>query len=331
MLLFQALWYYTRNQDEKKRGLSSLLLLNGFILLFCIPWILFVALNYRGEPIMHPFHVEGTGSFLSILYRIFADWTPHLPLMTSSMLLFILFPLLSPNRKNALVLLGLFVLPVAGFFLFCRVFRITHFISSKYFINFLPLFLITLYLSLESAQIRLERFTKVIHLRTLFLILFVASNLTMLPFYYRAEKQDLRALANYLKIHLQEGDKIFDWDFGYMPGILHYFGAHPEGRHQSIPFAKEPGGGMEFKKSFSHRNKVFTIYHSSTCCEQYVAGGGRLWVVAGKDSAKKLKAIRAFVPVGYFDGSFLNFDRFPFDASLTLFLWEPQRPAHQKQ
>mgnify|MGYP006268367623 CR=1 FL=1 len=29
---------------------------------------------------------------------------------------------------------------------------------------------------------------------------------------------------------------------------------------------------------------------------------------------------------GYFDGSFLNFNKFPMDASMYLFLWDPSSP-----
>jgi hypothetical protein len=29
---------------------------------------------------------------------------------------------------------------------------------------------------------------------------------------------------------------------------------------------------------------------------------------------------------GFFDGSFVNFDRFPRDASIYLFLWDPKDP-----
>jgi len=32
---------------------------------------------------------------------------------------------------------------------------------------------------------------------------------------------------------------------------------------------------------------------------------------------------------GYFDGSFLNLNRFPTDASMYLFLWDPKSPEER--
>jgi hypothetical protein len=32
---------------------------------------------------------------------------------------------------------------------------------------------------------------------------------------------------------------------------------------------------------------------------------------------------------GFFDGSFANFDRFPRDASIYLFLWDPKSPKEK--
>jgi len=57
-----------------------------------------------------------------------------------------------------------------------------------------------------------------------------------------------------------------------------------------------------------------------------VADGSRLWIVVGKETAKKLKKESPFVLKGYFDGSFLNLHRFPFDASIYLFLYDPRSP-----
>ncbi len=278
---------------------------------------------------MDLFHVDGTGSFLTILYRIFADWAPHAPLTISSMLLLILFPLFSRGRKDALLLLAIFILPVVGFSLICKMFDITHFVSSKYFINFLPLFLITLYLSLHSIEVRLNRFTRFRHLKLLFVVLFIASNLIMLPLYYQSEKQDFRGLVSYLKTHLREGDNIFSWELAYMPGILHYFGAYPKSRHQAIPFRKDQENGVEFRKPFVFQNKTFALYRSNICCAQYVADGGRLWILVGKERARKFKENGPFVFKAYFDGSFLNFNKFPYDASIYLFLYDPKSPQEK--
>jgi hypothetical protein len=132
--------------------------------------------------------------------------------------------------------------------------------------------------------------------------------------------------VTYLKSHLREGDKIFIGELGYMPAILHYFGAYPEGRYQSIPFGKETDKGIEFEKPFVYQNRIFTIYYSRICCDQYTSDGSRLWIVVGKGDAKKLKANSPFAFRGYFDGSFLNLNKFPYDASMFLFLFDPKSP-----
>jgi hypothetical protein len=168
-----------------------------------------------------------------------------------------------------------------------------------------------------------------IRLKFLFAALFIASNLSILPFYYRSEKQDLKGLVNYLKVHLREGDKIFDGEMGYMPGILHYFGAHPKGRHQTISFRKDKEKGVNVEVPFIYKNKTYTLHWSSICCDQYVANGGRLWLVVGENTAKKFIKDNSFVFKGYFDGSFLNFNKFPSDASIYLFLYDPRSPQEK--
>jgi len=160
-------------------------------------------------------------------------------------------------------------------------------------------------------------------LKLLFVILFVASNLVILPLYYRSEKEDFRGLVTYLKSQLGEGDKLFDIDMAYTPGILHYFGVYPEGRHYSIPFYKTSEKEIELRMPFTYQNRKYTIYSSKTCCGQYIGDGSRLWIVAGNRTAKRLKDSPCVLK-GYFDGSFLNFNRFPTDASIYLFLWDPK-------
>jgi hypothetical protein len=327
IVLSQIFWFYRNHQEIQRIRLSSIFILNGLIILLCIPWVLFIALNYKGEPIMNPFHIEGTGSLLAILHHIFNDWVPHAPLMIPSIILLILFPFFSDSKRKAFILLAVLFLPLIGLYFFCKLLNLSHFITSRYLINFLPLFLIALYLSLHSIELKLGK--KFIRLTLLFVVLFIASNLVILPLYYRSEKQDLRGLVNYLKIHLREGDKIFDGEMGCMPGILHYFGVYPEGRHQSIPFGRETEKGIEFRKPFVYQNRIFTIYHSKTCCGQYVADGSRLWIIVQKGTAKMLKETTPFVFKAYFDGSFLNFKKFPDDASMYLFLWDPKSP-HEK-
>jgi len=324
--LSQILWLYQVNETNKKNRLSSFFVLNGATIILSIPWILFIILNYKGQTVMDPFHTEDPGSLWAITYRIFHDWVPHAPLMIASVILLILFPFFSRDKKNALVLLSVFFLPIGGLYLFCKLLGLTHFITSRYFINFLPLFFISLYLSLNAIEFRFERLRKFIRLEILFLILFVASNLVILPLYYRSEKQDLRGLVTYLKGQLRAGDKIFLETESYLPGILHYFGAYPEGRHQIVIPWKESEKKIAVKKSFTYLGKTFTLYHSKTCCAQYVADGNRLWIVVGKYTAPKITKDSPCALKGYFDGSFLNFVKFPTDASIYLFLWDPLSP-----
>ena len=166
-------------------------------------------------------------------------------------------------------------------------------------------------------------------LRLLFVILFIVSNLVILRFYYFAEKEDFRGLVSYLKGQLREGDKLFDSDMAYTPGILHYFGVYPDGRHHLIPYYKVSENEIEFRKSFIFQNRSYTIYCSRTCCIRYIADGSRLWIIAGDRMAKKLKGNSPAVLKGYFDGSFLNFNKFPTDASMYLFLWDPKSPGEK--
>jgi hypothetical protein len=278
---------------------------------------------------MDPFHTEGTGPLWEVTYGIFHDWLPHLPLMVTSIILLILFPFFSKNRRNSLVLLAAFVLPIGALYLFCKLLNVTHFITSRYFISFLPLFFVTIYLSLNALEVRFYKIKKIIRLEFLFLILFIASNLVILPFYYRSEKQNLRGLVTYLKNHLRKGDKIFVETSGYMPGILHYFGVHPERRHHTAKILKESREIVSVSKSFKYQNESFTLYYSKRCCNEYVADGSRLWIVVGKWTGKKLQETSPSVLMGYFDGSFLNFTRFPIDASFCLFLWDPQSPGEK--
>lgn len=324
--LTQLLWFYHFEENDSKPRFSSFLILAGLTLLLCLPWISFVLLNYKGKTIMDPFHTEDPGPLWEIMYGIFHDWVPLLPLMVTSIILLILFPFLSKNRRNALVLLAVFILPVGGLYGFCKVLNVTHFITSRYFITFLPIFLITIFLSLHTLELKFTRIRKFMRLEFLFLILFIASNLVILPLYYRSEKQNLRGLVTFLKNHLQERDKIFVETGGYIPGMLHYFGVHPEARHHTANILHESGKILGVTKSFTYQNKNLSLYYSKSCCTQYVSDGSRLWIVVSKWTAKEIKKTSPSVLKGYFDGSFLNFSRFPVDASICLFLWDPQSP-----
>jgi 4-amino-4-deoxy-L-arabinose transferase-like glycosyltransferase len=322
----QLFWYYRFDDKLRRPALSSFLILNILTLLLCLPWILFIMTNYQSQPLMEPQHTEGTGSLYHILYGILHDWAPNAPLTIFAIFLLTLFPIFSKLRRNAFILLAVFFFPVLGIYLFCKLLNITHFITSRYFITFFPPFIITLFLSLEALEIRFQKLKQFLRLKFLFLILFITSNLVILPFYYHSEKQDFRGLVTYLKANIREGDKIFDGEMGYMPGILYYFQVYPEGRHYTIPFRKLPGKEMELRKSFTHQNRLITILSSNTCCDRYIAEKNRLWIVGSKMTFKNLKEIYPVVLKGYFDGSFLNFNKFPTDASMYLFLLDPSSP-----
>ena len=247
----------------------------------------------------------------------------------ASVLLLTALPFFLKDRRNTLLLLALFILPITGLYIYCKALHVTHFISSKYFVSFLPLLLISLFLSLDALEMRFKSTRKLLRFKVIFALVFLASNLAILPFYYRSEKQDNRGLVNYLKADLRDGDSIFLKRLSFFPGVLHYFGAVPVSRHYEINFSGNPKDPDEYRKTLTYRNKTFTIYNSKTCCAQYLAGGNRLWIVVGKPSAETLKEQSPAVFKGYFDGSFLNFDRFPADASFYLFLWDPSSPNEE--
>jgi len=324
----QILWFYRVNGNKRPRFYYCLIL-NSILLFFCIPWILFLGLNYHGQPLIDPYELKLLLSFWDILSGILNDWAPYLPLTLVSLVLLVCLFFFSKSRRNSLILLGIFILPTGGLYLCCRLFNIFHFISSRYFINFLPLFLITLFLSLSAIEYRFEKLNKFVRFRLLFVIFFIASNLVILPLYYRAEKEDFRGLVNYLKGQLRKGDKLFDSDMAYIPGILHYFGVVPEKRHYEIPYYKVSENEIEFRKSFVYKDSQYTIYYSKTCCTQYLSDKSRIWIIVGKRTAKKIKGNSPCVLKGYFDGSFLNFNKFPTDASLYLFLLDPKNPAEK--
>lgn len=324
IVLCQVLWFYRVDNNNKRLSIVSPLILNGLLILSCLPWTLFIALNHKGQALMDPIQAKAHLSLLGILHGVLHDWAPHAPLMILSVILLVLLPFFLRSTRNALVLLALFVLPMAGLYGLCKLLNIAHFITSRYFINFLPLFFITTFLSLNSIELKFQRLKRFIRLRLLFMALLIFSHLMILPFYYRSEKQDFRGLVNSLKTQLREGDKIFDGGMAYMPAILHYFGVYPEGRHYSIPFWKTSKEDIELRKTFAFQNRLFTIYASSSCCAQYVADGSRLWIIVEKSKARALNQQPHYFLKGYFDGSFLNFDRFPTNASLYLFLLDPQ-------
>jgi hypothetical protein len=167
-------------------------------------------------------------------------------------------------------------------------------------------------------------------LKYLFVILFLVSNLLTLPLYYRSEKQDFRGLANYLKYQIQDGDKIFVGTEYYIPGILHYLGVYPTGRLYSFKTLKVSGEEVEYNVPLIIEGKKFTIFHSKRDWGHTLREGKRLWIlVSNKRIVKELRKTPTLVLKGYFDGSALNLDRFPTDASLYLFLWDPFSPKER--
>jgi len=306
------------------------LILNGLILLFCLPWMIFLGANYKGQLMGDELRFSREiKSFWNLVYGILHDWAPYAPLMLASVILLVLFPFLSKHKKNAIILLSILVLPVGGLYVFCELFSITHFITSRYFISFLPLFFVSIYLSLSIIEMRFTTIKRFLRLRLLFIILFIASNLLILPLYYRSEKQDFRSLATYLKGQLMDGDKIILSTVAHFPGILHYFGIYPKGRQYAIASRRISKDENEFRISLISENKTFVISCSRKYWLQYGLGGDRLWFVVNKATARKEKNNSPCVLKGVFDGSFLNFNRFPTDDSMYLFLWDPRSPEEK--
>jgi hypothetical protein len=261
-----------------------------------------------------------------MLYGVLHDWVPYAPLMITSIILLILLPVLSKYKKNALVILSLFLLPIGGLYLYCKLFNITHFITSRYFINFLPLFFIALYLSLDAIEAKFEKIKRFVRLRLIFTILFIGTNLVILPAYYRSEKQDYKGVVTYLKPQLQDGDKIIVGNVLYISVMLHYFGVHPNGRHQVIPAWKVSEQEYEHRMPLIYRGNRFTVIYSKSHWFRYLEDGSRLWIVADKENARMIMERIPCKTKGYFDGSFLNMSRFPTDASIYLLLWDPRSP-----
>jgi hypothetical protein len=325
--LFQIFWFYQVDKDTKMNSPASFLFLNGLILLLCLPWIILSILGYKGQPLVATLRGDGTlGSFFEIIYNVIRDWAPHMPATILSIILLILLPFYCKIKKNALILIVVLILPIGGTYIFSELFRITHFVTSRYFINLLPLFFITLFLSLDAIEMKFERLKTFGRLKLLFVILFISSNLVILPLYYRSEKQDFRGLVNYLKGQLQEGDKIIVGNLSYFPPILHYFGAYPQNRQHEIPGRKIAGDEIEYGIGVIYQNIKFNIIYSKSHWFQYFTDGSKLWIIADKLNGKRLKEEYSCVLKGYFDGSFSNMARFPTDSSRYLFLWDPKSP-----
>jgi len=326
--VFQLLLFYQTENQKNKYPLSSFLILNVVTLLLCMPGILFMVSNYTRQPQMDIAFIEEFGSFWSILSNMLNDWVPFAPLTIISVSLLILFPIFSKNKNNAWILLAILIFPVISIYLFCSIIKFQHLHSSRYVINSLPIFLISLYLSLHTIEAKIGRWKGLLRLKYLFLILFIASNMIILPLYYRSEKQDFRGLVRYLDGHLRDGDKIFVKSTAYIPGILHYFRLFPRNRYYDLPveWSDAEKHGFQIKLPLLSQERTFTIYYSNACFSRYVEDGSRLWIVAGAPAIREIEKNFPCVLKAYFDGSFGNFRRFPSDASMYLFLWDPQSP-----
>ncbi len=329
IFLSQFLWFFRiEGRNNKDHRFPSFFLLNGLVLLLCLPWIFFIVLNYKGQPfITESFRTHDLGSLWNTLYGVLHDWVPHTPLIIVSAILLILFPIFSADRRNAIILLVVILLPIVEVHFYCTLNKITHFITSRYFISFLPIFLIILFLSIDAIEEKLKSQKRFFRFQLLFTILLITSNLIILPLYYRSEKQDFRALATYLKGHIEDGDKIIAGSSGYIPGLLHYFGIIPEDRFYMLSTQRVSENEVEYKAFLMTEGKKFIISYSNTYWVKYVEQGNRLWFVVDRETALKVKDLPFCVLRGYFDGSFLNFNRFPTDASMYLFLWNPKSPG----
>ena len=329
IVLSQLLWFYRIDGRDTPSRLYSFSVSGGFLLLMCLPWVAFVtsgsSRSFLRTGLVGPQETVPLGT---LVYHTLHDWLPNGLLMAGSAILMALLPVFAKPKKNGLILLLLFLLPVGGTYLFCKLFHVVHFVTSRYFICFLPLFIIAIYLSLDALGTRFQRIKR---LKVIFLIFFVASNLVMLPLYYRSEKQDYRGLVTYLKGQLRDGDKIVVGNTVYIGVMLHHFGVYPEGRHYVIPGWKVSQNEIENRFPLLYGGAKFTIVYSKSHWFKYLEDGSRLWIVADKENAKMIaQRLPSSTFKGYFDGSFFGLTKFPEDGSIYLFLWDPKSPGEKE-
>lgn len=187
--------------------------------------------------------------------------------------------------------------------------------------------MITLFLSVEVIEEKFEALRKFFRLRLLFVILFIASNLLVLPIYYRSEKQDFRGLVKYLVNHVQDGDKIVVFPKIYMRGILYYFGIRlNEDRDYLFEYRKVSQNEIEYYMPLSYQNKRFILSNSKSYWNRYILEGDRVWLITDKELATKVAKAYPVSQIGYFDGSVHNLEKFPTDVSMYLLLLDPKIP-----
>jgi hypothetical protein len=325
VFLSQILWFFRVDGKNTNSYLFSFLTLIGLTLLFCLPWVLFLVLNYKGQSMMAEVSIPAHSSFWSVLYDLIHDWVSNLPLVIPAVMVLILFPIYSPYRKNAFILLSFLIFPVGLLYLFAKIFNIYHHFSSKYFIYLLPFLFISIYLSLAAIEAKFEGFKKNIPFTLPFLIFLIISNVIMFPFYYRSEKQDFRGLVSYLTSHIRDGDKVVVLGSGaHLIGTLHYFGVYPEGRRYLFPYRRVSEKETECRIFLENKNRKFMISNSKIYWIKYISEQNRVWIVVGKNGAKQFQKDFPLIFKGYFDGSFVNYAKFPTDASMYLFLWDPK-------
>ena len=130
----QILWFYQIGEN-KKPNLSCFLILSGIVFLLCIPWTIFIAINYKGQPILGDVFRTKVGYFWNVIWGTFNDWAPLPPLTVISIMILVLIPIFSQNRKNALLLLISIFSPILGLWIFYKIFNINHYFTSRYVIN----------------------------------------------------------------------------------------------------------------------------------------------------------------------------------------------------
>jgi hypothetical protein len=327
----QVLCFYRATTDARRPTVFLFVALNSVTLLLCLPWIIFVGTHVKALPWINlPYSERMNESFLNIIYGILHDWVPNLPLMVISTSLIILFPFITKHRRSALVLLLVLILPMGGLYAICNLTDFNHFVSSKYFICFLPLLFISLLLALDTVEMKFENFSNRIRFKTLFIIFFISSNLIIFPFYYRFEKQDFRGLANFLKGHVQDGDKISLQGEVYLYGLLHYLGIDPpKGREYLLHHRTNSENVIEYYSILVLNDKKFTISYSNNFWKQTIADDLRTWFIVDKANAEALQKKYHLSKGGYFDGSFMNLNKFPTDGSIYLFLLDPNSPSKE--
>ncbi len=105
-------------------------------------------------------------------------------------------------------------------------------------------------------------------LKLLFVILFIASNLMILPLYYHSEKQDFKGMVSYLKANLRDGDKIFVTDLAIFRGYFIILGYIQKAGIISFHFGKRGEMNMEnplfIKTKIYHLSFQYLLY--SICC-----------------------------------------------------------------